>query len=311
MKQWAVAAEKLGFDSFWKEDHMMYPQPTPCLEAWTTISYLSGFTESIKFSNSVLIPDFRYPAVLAKMAASLDHFSEGRLILTFGGGWFKGEFEGYGCPWSEHDERIAREREAILLIQKMFTEEVISFEGEYYTLKQATMDPKPFQKPYPPIWVAGQSDKTMDLVVELADGWLMYANTPDKLKENIEEMKGRVQGKEKEMSYACSVVAVMGKTYEEAKAKADILFSDEMLEAASAEMEKHFELETAKRLKELSGGRALAPELANKIVGAPENIAEQVEAFAGAGIDHLILTFLEMADLELFAEEVLPRFKSS
>lgn len=112
----ALAADKLGFHSIWSSDHMMHPielDDKPmyyCHEAWTMMSVLGALTEKETLGFNVLVPTFRCPSVLAKMATTLDILSDGRLIMCLGSGWFKREFEAYGIPWDEdHDERIKRD----------------------------------------------------------------------------------------------------------------------------------------------------------------------------------------------------------
>jgi FMNH2-dependent dimethyl sulfone monooxygenase len=148
----------------------------------------------------MLIPGFRYPSVLAKMAASLDEISNGRLIMGLGAGWFKQEYDSYGIPWEEHDNLIEMEREAVLVMKGLWTQAVASFSGRYYHVKEAVMEPKPIQKPYPPIWIGGDSPKTMELAGELGDGWFSRHTRPDRLKDKITSMKKTVR--DRPMEYA-------------------------------------------------------------------------------------------------------------
>lgn len=191
IRQMAIRAEELGFHSIFVSDHLMHPFPVEgvpmhyCHEAWTLISALAVLTEDIKLGFNVLIPTFRHPSILAKMAATLDEISNGRLIMSIGAGWFKKEYDAYGIPWDEHDERIEREKEAILVMKALWTQPIATFVGKYYSIKGAIMEPKPLQKPHPPIWVGGNSFKTIELVAELADGWFSREIPAEKLKENI------------------------------------------------------------------------------------------------------------------------------
>lgn len=106
MKRVAVQADLLGYHCLWGSDHIMAPFPSAkpgYNEAWTTISYIGGITHQAKLSHMVLLPAFRHPGVLANMASTLDHFTEGRLILTTGAGWYQKEFDAYGIPWDAMD----------------------------------------------------------------------------------------------------------------------------------------------------------------------------------------------------------------
>ncbi|MEM2455006.1 MAG: LLM class flavin-dependent oxidoreductase [Candidatus Bathyarchaeia archaeon] len=209
IKEIALKAEELGFHSIWVSDHLMHPFPVPgkpefyCHEAWTLMSALAALTERIKLGFHVLIPAFRGPAILAKMAATLDIISKGRLIMSLGAGWFKREYEAFGIPWEEHDERINRLEEAILIIKALWTRETATFYGKYYCIKDAVMEPKPLQRPHPPIWVGGNSHKTMELSARLADGWYSRPITPEKAKESIDFIKKT--GGNKRMAFAITL----------------------------------------------------------------------------------------------------------
>lgn len=188
----ALKAEDLGFHSLWVSDHLMHPFPVDgkptfyCHEAWTLMSALAASTEHIKLGFHVLIPTFRGPSILAKMAATLDIISEGRLIMSLGAGWFKKEYDAFGIPWEDHDARVERLKEAILVMKALWTQDTATFNGNYYYIKDAVMEPKPIQKPHPPIWVGGNSLKIMELSAKLADGWYSRPATTDKMKENID-----------------------------------------------------------------------------------------------------------------------------
>jgi len=209
IKNIALKAEDLGFDSIWVSDHLMHPFPVNgkpmfyCYEAWTLMSALATMTESVKIAFHVLVPAFRNPSVLAKMAATLDEISEGRLIMSLGAGWFKQEYDAYGIPWEDHDDRIERLREAILMMKALWTQPVATFDGKYYHIKEAIMEPKPVQKPHPPIWIGGNSPKTLELSAELADGWYSRPIPPEKFKEGIDFIKEIA--KKSRMEYAITL----------------------------------------------------------------------------------------------------------
>ncbi|MEM2454975.1 MAG: LLM class flavin-dependent oxidoreductase, partial [Candidatus Bathyarchaeia archaeon] len=133
IKEIALKTEELGFHSIWVSDHLMHPFQVPgkpefyCHEAWTLMSALAVLTEHLKLGFHVLNPAFRGPAILAKMAAALDIISEGRLIMSLGAGWFKREYEAFGIPWEEHDDRVNRLEEAILVMKALWTQKTATF----------------------------------------------------------------------------------------------------------------------------------------------------------------------------------------
>ena len=114
---------------------------------------------------------FRYPAVLAKMASTLDLISDGRVNLALGAGWFRGECLAYGVPWKPYKTRLEMLRESVQLIKKLWTEDEVTFTGKHYRVEKGMLSPKPVQKPHPPIVIGGSSENAMRIAAEEADGW--------------------------------------------------------------------------------------------------------------------------------------------
>ena len=170
-------AEELGFDSITIMDHfrpeMSFPPKNGnYLECWTTLGALARETKKIRIGPLVTCASYRTPALLAKIAASLDHISEGRLNFGIGAGWFREEFEEYGITFDSPRNRVRRLEEAIHIIKMMWMEEEASFTGRHYKIEHAVCNPKPIQKPHPPILVGGGGKKhTLRVAAAHADGW--------------------------------------------------------------------------------------------------------------------------------------------
>ena len=148
VREVVLECERLGYHSVWLDDHLMFGK-RPILESWTTLSALSSITKKIKLGTMVLCNSFRKPALLAKMAATLDVISNGRLEFGIGAGTQKDEHIAYGIPFSNPSVRIDRMKEAVEIIKTMWTQEKASYEGKYYRIKEAVCEPKPMQKPHP------------------------------------------------------------------------------------------------------------------------------------------------------------------
>jgi dimethylsulfone monooxygenase len=207
----ALEAEALGFDSVWLPDHVInahMEKRTPMLENWTVLSALAALTERVSFAGHTFNNSLRHPAVMAKMAATFDVISGGRLIYSLGSAWFRAETESYGLPWDEHDDRVARLREALLIARAMWTQDSTTFEGRFFTVRDALLEPKPVQQPHIPIWVPGDSEATRALAAELADVWLTYSKPPETIREWAAEMTGRRGGEPLPM--AVSTVSLAG-----------------------------------------------------------------------------------------------------
>jgi alkanesulfonate monooxygenase SsuD/methylene tetrahydromethanopterin reductase-like flavin-dependent oxidoreductase (luciferase family) len=169
-----VACDREGIASLWLMDHL-YP-PTmpgvPSFEAWTTATALAAVTERIRIGHLVLANGFRHPALLAKMAITLDHVSGGRLNLGIGSGSVAEEFREFGLPFGADAERAAALDEALVVVTRLFTEARVDFAGRHYRLAGAPSLPRPVQQPHPPIHVGGAGPKrTLPLVARHADVW--------------------------------------------------------------------------------------------------------------------------------------------
>jgi F420-dependent oxidoreductase-like protein len=164
-----LECERLGYDSVWLDDHLMF-RKSPVLECWTTIAALSAITAKIRLGTMVLCNSFRNPALLAKMAATLDVISNGRLEFGIGAGVQRDEHVAYGMPFLKPCDRIGRMKEAVEIIKKLWTQEKANYQGKYYTVKEAVCEPKPLQKPHPPITVGGGGEKlTLKVTAQHAD----------------------------------------------------------------------------------------------------------------------------------------------
>jgi F420-dependent oxidoreductase-like protein len=164
-----LECERLGYDSVLLDDHLMF-EKRPILECWTTLSALSAITAKIRLGTMVLCNGFRNPALLAKMAATLDVVSNGRLEFGIGAGVQEDEHVAYGIPFSKSHTRISRLKEAVEIIKKLWTEEKASYQGRYYRTNEAVCEPKPVQKPYPPITIGGSGEKlTLKVAAQHAD----------------------------------------------------------------------------------------------------------------------------------------------
>ncbi len=164
-----LECERLGYHSVWLDDHLMFGT-RPILECWTTLAALSQLTTRIRLGTMVLCSAFRNPALLAKMAATLDVISGGRLEFGIGAGVQKDEHIAYGITFPEARVRIERMKEAVEIIKKLWTEEKASYKGKHYEIKEAVCEPKPLQKPHPPITIGGGGEKlTLKVTAQYAD----------------------------------------------------------------------------------------------------------------------------------------------
>ena len=169
-----LRCEQLGIDSIWLYDHLYAPgmPDYPSLEAWTLATALLSRTERIQIGHMVLCNQFRHPAVLAKMATTLDQISAGRLQLGIGSGSIEDEHSRLGLDWGTFAERSERLGETLQILHQAFANEVIDFTGRHFTVKDMPIKPGPVRQPRPPIVVGGVGEKyTLPLVARYADVW--------------------------------------------------------------------------------------------------------------------------------------------
>ena len=172
LQRLASKADSLGYEVFLVTDHYMNSAGSGTLDAWTFLSYVAAKTQNIKLGTCVTPIPFRRPPILAKMIATLDNLSNGRALLGAGAGWYRPEFEGFST-WLETGKRVAMTRESITLMKNLWTErEPVNYEGKYVSSKGGWIEPKPAQKPHPPIWFGTTSTQSLKTCGRLCDGWL-------------------------------------------------------------------------------------------------------------------------------------------
>jgi F420-dependent oxidoreductase-like protein len=174
--------EELGFDWISVWDHFYAADNTGnphCLEAITTHSALAATTDRVTCGSLVYSAGYRHPAVLANAMATLDQIAEGRVVLGLGGGWLQQEYDVYGIPYGTPGERLRKLNEYIQCVRGLLTQDRTSFDGEFFTLRDAQCEPKPVQERLP-IWVGGGGEKvTLRICAEHADGWNVPFIPPD------------------------------------------------------------------------------------------------------------------------------------
>jgi F420-dependent oxidoreductase-like protein len=285
--------DDLGYDTAWTFDHFfpIFGDPSgPCLEGWIALTALMAQTSRVRAGVLVTGNTYRHPAVLAKMGATLDHISGGRLILGLGAAWFEREHVAYGIPFYTMAERIRRLGEAAQLIKRLWTEPQVTFEGRFYRLQEAYCEPKPVQRPHPPIMIGGGGEKlTLRVVAEQADQWNTFGSPEDfRRKIAILREHGRAVGRNTE-EIEVSWAGVMHVT-DSASEKAALM-------QALAE----------------TYGRPMEAVEPTVLVGSIEEIIERIGRYLEVGVTHFICVArppFHHPSLRQFAERVIPRVRA-
>jgi len=172
-------AEATGWDGIWYADHFMpnaEDTSAPWPEAWTTLSAIGARTERVRIGTLVSGNTYRHPAVLAKMAATLDHITNGRVVLGLGSGWQENEHTQYGLPFYTVNERLRRLDEACQVIQMLYNNAKSDFDGEFYQLQSASLEPKPVQQPLPLLIGGGGEKVTLKITARYANEWNVWGD---------------------------------------------------------------------------------------------------------------------------------------
>ncbi|TAK30806.1 MAG: TIGR03560 family F420-dependent LLM class oxidoreductase [Chloroflexota bacterium] len=291
LRDHALEAESLGFDSVWLVDHLVtvaLPPGNPQPESFTTLTALAASTSTIHVGAMVFCYAFRHPPLFANMLSTLDRISNGRVEFAVGAGWLQKEFESYGYTFPPVGERMQRLEEALQIFKKMWTAEKASFQGKYYHIKDITDCPKPVQKPHPPIWIGGTGEKVLlRLAAKYADRW----NGPGL---SLAEIKHKSEILDQHCREIGRNPAEVERTWWGS------VFIDE------DEGRLHHRLD---RLTAQSPREGLPR---NSIVGTPDQCIKQLQEFIDAGVTYFICLFGRTADIrstQLFGRRVLPAFR--
>jgi F420-dependent oxidoreductase-like protein len=287
--------EKTGWDMACVTDHFMpntRDREGPVMEAWSTLSALAALVPRMKVGTIVLGNTYRHPAVVAKMAAQVDIISGGRLLLGMGAGWQQNEHEAYAIPFYTVGERLKRLDEACQIIRSLWSERRSSFEGEFYQLSDAPLDPKPVQKPHPELMIGGGGEKvTLRVVAKHADHWNVWGGP------NVLKRKAAI------LDEHCTKVGRDPKSFARSLNMA-LLFTDK-----KDEIEKLAD-SISKRM-----GRSLEEARDTCLAGTPEQIRDKLRQVQAAGATALFVpTMFRPADelrrdLDRFAAEIAPGFR--
>lgn len=298
----ALQAESLGYDAVWLEDHLQSWIGDPrrnTQECWTTLSAIAEATTQIRLGTLVTSQSYRHPALLAKMAATVDQISDGRLDLGLGGGWYADEYERFGYEFQEPPaERLRRLAETVEILQGLWTNDAYSHESDHLEidLEDAFCEPQPVQDPHPPIWIGGGGEEfTLRYTAELADGWNFGTLEPEGFAEKLEVLREHCESEDRydEIRKSAELFVFVGETTEAAEKKRD-RFAEEFLPDEPTEPREFF----------LSGYVETAP------TGTPAEVRERLGEYADVGIETVMFAIPDAADdeddsLSLLADELL------
>ena len=286
----ARALDAMGYDSLWVCDHLYgVPMPNlPILEAFTELAAVAAITQRAKLGTLVTPPFFRNPAVLAKQIATLDQIAPGRVIAGLGAGWFPPEFEQTGCAFPSTGERLRALEEMVEILTRLWTEEKATFEGKWFSVRDALCEPKPATRPE--ILVGGGGERVlMGIAARHADVWNNMAVFQGQLARKVEALHRRCE----ELGRDPATIAISQQC---------TIVIDEDDARAKASLEK---------AKAVFGGHMGSAIEEHGIWGGPDAVIERIERHLALGVTHFVVEFFgrdTRVPARLFAEAVMPAF---
>jgi len=297
--QWlalALACEEHGLEGLFRSDHYApigSPPGTASLDAWATLAALAGRTERIRLGTLVSPVTFRHPSVLAKMAATVDHVSDGRVEVGVGAGWYHADHAQYGFPFADTKVRMQMLAEQLETLHRSFKEESFSFTGEHYTLEDCRAEPKPVQRPHLPVIVGGRGGpKSIALCAKWGDEYNTVFVGPDRcaeLKPQLEEAFDREGRDRAEARLSLMTGVVIGEDHDDLLRRADRVAGPR----GGGDPEAF--------LKSVQG---------EWVTGTVDEVVAKLETLRAAGVERVMLQHLAHEDLETVAtlgREIAPR----
>jgi len=286
IREVAAEAERLGFESIWVSDHFFMTEDAldiNCLECWTVLAALARDTSRLRLGAMVASQSYRNPALMANMAASLDHVSGGRLNYGIGAGWKEVEYDAYGYRFPAAGRRIRQLDEAVEIAKKMWSQPKATYMGRYYSVRDALCMPKPVQDPLP-IWIGGTGTKTLMVAARHADAVnFAWTHPPEFFEERFSVLRRHCED--------------VGRDFNAIKKSAGLMMRlvDDPDDPEPARDERY--------LRYLGRQNPV-------MVDTPEAVAEKIGGYYDVGVSHFILRFHfgdEIRNMRLFMERMVKR----
>jgi alkanesulfonate monooxygenase SsuD/methylene tetrahydromethanopterin reductase-like flavin-dependent oxidoreductase (luciferase family) len=327
-----VLADKLGFDSIWVGDHLAFEHGEKILDTWMSLALVADKTKKVMIGTAVTDPHRRHPAILAQMGTTLDILSSGRFIMGIGAGQAM-NLDPYGISWNKP---LSRMTESIELLKKFWTHEKIDHDGKYFRIRDAYLEPKPLQKPHPPIWIGGTNKKTLKLIGEKCDGWLPGGSSPKIYNENSTLIKKCSQNSgrdDDEIEYGIILPTAVSSDYNEARkyieytTKEALLTHPRTLEKMGVisnrdELSRFgtsklvYTPQTTKEFQDIANSIPFDRVKSRSVFGTSDDCIGQIEKYIKAGANHIVVRpqskdpKTREVFLKIYSEKILPYFKN-
>lgn len=308
-KKLAIRSEEIGFDlaliaELYLND--IKGEQAPSLDAWSTAAALAAVTHKQELMVAVR-PTFHNPAQLAKQAANIDHISNGRLSLNVVSSWWRDEAEKYGIQFEQHDDRYARTREWLEVVDNVWKQDNYSFDGRYYKVNNNILQPKPVSNPRPKIYAGGESEAAKDLISSTCDGYVMHGDSPDMIGRRIADMQERRDKKGlPPMLFGVAAYSILRNSEQEVKQELERItnvregssgYKNYQQWLAGTQLEQNVSLEDYS-----VSNRGLR----SGLTGTPWQVQDRIAEFEKAGVNFFLLQCSpQLEEMERFAEHII------
>jgi F420-dependent oxidoreductase-like protein len=292
----AETSEDAGLEGLFRSDHYVSTiseTTLGSLDAWATLCGLGAITERIRLGTMVSPATFRHPSLLAKMATTADHISDGRVELGMGAGWFEREHSTYGFDFPPANERMAMLAEQLEIVHGEWSQDQFDFDGAYYTVDSLHALPKPLQRPHPPLIIGGSGGpKSIALAARWADEYNTVAPTIDEARARSSALRDQLRAVGRDVedcAFSLMTTCIVGADEDEFKARVQNVLNRTRKDAALDEY--------------------IARVRSQRIVGTVDQVVERLGEYAAAGVDRVMLQHLDHTDLDmvrLLGSEVAP-----
>ncbi len=309
VKRLSLLAEDWGYDLTLIAELMLNDIKgikAPSLDAWSTAAALAAVTKRLELLVAVR-PTYHAPGPFSKQVAQIDQISGGRLSLNVVSSWWKDEARRFGIPFDMHDDRYARTSEWLQVLQAAWNEPQVSFKGRYYDLEDLVVEPKPLQKPSPPIYAGGESEAAKNMIARYADVYVMHGDPPERLRAKIEDMKRRRESFGKDpMQFGVAAYTIVRSS--KAEVDREIARITDVSPGSSAyenyrDFVQNSQLDQKVSLEDYSvSNRGLK----SGLLGTPAEVIDRIGEFADAGIDLFLLqSSPQLEEMQRFSEDVM------
>jgi FMNH2-dependent dimethyl sulfone monooxygenase len=282
-------------------------------EAITCTAILASHTKRLKLIGAVHT-GLWHPAMIAKMGSTIDYYSKGRFAINILSAWFKEEFRAFGEPWLDHDERYRRSEEFIQVLKGLWTQDRLTFKGDFYRINDGWLKPRPVSSPHPEIFQGGNSKAARRMAAKYSDWYFMNGNSVEGVKEQIDEVRALAAAEGRTVKFGLNGFVIQRETEQEAleQLEAIIAHADPAIVQSFGEQVKQAGASTADRI-----GMWANADFANlvqpndgfktRLFGPPEQIAARIREYQAVGVDMILCAFLNFTDeLPAFGRAVIP-----